>query len=137
LFKFLPRFPVWLSYMLLFATLAALYVVPTRDLFLESAVTRAFVATFALCLPVFFAGVIFIASFARVNFQGSALGSNLFGALVGGLLESLSLWFGLRSLAIMAGMLYVASAATFTWRSRARDAASEPLEVVGTSGQPF
>jgi spermidine synthase len=127
--KLLPRFPVWLSYALLFLTLVILYVVPIQDLFFESAFTRAFVATFALCLPVFFASFIFIHSFSRVSFQGSALGSNLFGALAGGLLESLSLWFGLRSLTILAAILYIGSAITISRRSRA--AASGPLEVVG------
>jgi hypothetical protein len=59
---------------------------------------------------VFFAGIIFISSFARAGFRGSALGSNLFGSLLGGLLESSSLWFGLKSLTILAVLLYLASA---------------------------
>ena len=58
----------------------------------------------------FFAGIIFVSSFARAGFRGSALGSNLFGALVGGLLESASLWFGLKSLTILAAVLYLGSA---------------------------
>jgi spermidine synthase len=127
-FKFLPRFPVWLNYALyalLFAALAVLYVVPIQSLFFESIVTRTAVATLALCSPVFFAGLIFINSFSRVNFQGSALGSNLFGALAGGLLESLSLWFGLRSLTILAATLYIGSAITISWRSRDREAVPE------------
>jgi hypothetical protein len=71
---------------------------------------RAVVSTLALCIPVFFAGIIFISSFARASFRGSALGSDLFGWLLGGLLESSSLWFGLRSLTILAAILYVDSA---------------------------
>jgi len=74
-----------------------------------------------LCTPVFFAGIIFVSSFARAGFRGSALGSNLFGSLVGGLLESLSLWFGLKSLAIIAAVLYLGSA-IFLRRSKAADA---------------
>ena len=62
-----------------------------------------------LCLPVFFAGIIFIHSFAQANFAGEALGSNLFGALVGGLLESMSYWTGIRSLLVLAAILYCAS----------------------------
>lgn len=130
-FKFLPRFSVWLSYVLLFAALAALYLVPIRSLFLESALLRGVVATFALCLPVFFASLIFIHSFFRARFQGSALGSNLFGALAGGLLESFSLWFGLRSLTIIAAALYAASAIAISWRLRVPEAAPQSLEVVG------
>jgi len=52
------------------------------------------------CLPVFFAGLVFIRSFAPVAF-GRALGSNLFGAPVGGLLE-------LLSLVLVAALLYLA-----------------------------
>jgi hypothetical protein len=62
-----------------------------------------------LCLPVFFAGIVFIRSFALEGFRSEALGSNLLGALMGGLLESLSMWTGIRSLLIVAGLLYLAS----------------------------
>lgn len=127
-FKFLPRFSVWVSYVLLFATLSILYFLPIRSLFFESAIVRGIVATLALCLPVFFASLVFIYSFSRANFQGSALGSNLFGALAGGLLESLSLWFGLRSLTIVAALLYLGSAITIFRPLRAPEPAVEPLE---------
>ena len=60
-------------------------------------------------LPVFFAGIVFIRSFAREGFRSEALGSNLFGGLVGGMLESLSMWTGIRSLLIIAALLYIAS----------------------------
>src|ERR1700751_2463224 len=44
-----------------------------------------------------------------VVLSGQALGSNLLGALVGGMLESVSLWTGIRSLIIIAGVLYLLS----------------------------
>jgi hypothetical protein len=62
-----------------------------------------------LCSPVFFASIIFIRTFAEARFSGAALGSNLLGALVGGLLESLSMWIGLRSLLFLALGLYLAA----------------------------
>jgi len=105
-----PRIPPAGAYAGLFVTLAVMYFVPMQKLFFESWAVRAVVATLALCTPVFFAGIIFVSSFARAGFRGSALGSNLFGALIGGLLESASLWFGLKSLTIIAGLLYVGSA---------------------------
>ena len=43
---------------------------------------------------------------------------------MGGLLESLSLWFGLKSLTILAGILYIASA-IFVHREKL----AEPAEV--------
>ena len=44
-----------------------------------------------------------------VKFRAAALGSNLFGALVGGVLESLSFWFGLKFLLLLAACLYAAA----------------------------
>lgn len=105
-----PRIPLVGAYLGLALSLAVMYVVPLEKLFYESWALRVFAATLVLCAPVFFAGIIFVASFAAVGFRGSALGSNLFGALIGGLLESVSLWFGLRSLTIVAALLYVGSA---------------------------
>ncbi len=104
------RIPLSLAYAGLFVSLGVMYIVPLEKLFYESWTLRAIVATLALCTPVFFAGIIFISSFARAGFRGSALGSNLFGSLIGGLLESASLWFGLKSLTILAAFLYLGSA---------------------------
>ena len=113
-----PKVPMWLAYAGLMATLVVMFVVPTERLFFESWVTRAVVATLVLCSPVFFAGIIFVSSFARVKFEGSALGSNLFGSLAGGLLESLSMWFGLKALTMLAAGIYLGSAAGLRARSR-------------------
>jgi len=104
-----PRFPYGAAYAGLFVTIAAIYLIPVRFFFLETFWLRAVVSTLVLCLPIFFAGIIFIKSFARAGFSGQALGANLIGALVGGLLESLSLWTGMRALLIVAGLLYLCS----------------------------
>jgi spermidine synthase len=101
--------PLWLAYAGLFVSLMVMYTVPLEKLFYESWGLRALLATLTLCTPVFFAGIIFISSFERAGFRGTALGSNLFGSLLGGLLESSSMWFGLKSLTIIAALLYVAS----------------------------
>lgn len=104
------RIPLTLAYAGLFLSLAVMYVLPLEKLFYQSWLLRGVLSTLALCTPVFFAGIIFISSFARAGFRGSALGSNLFGSLIGGLLESCSLWFGLKSLTILAAILYIGSA---------------------------
>jgi hypothetical protein len=109
-YEAIPRFPLSVAYVGLFLSLAVMFAVPMQKLYFESWILRALLATLALCSPVFFAGIIFISSFARAGFRGSALGSNLFGSLLGGLLESSSLWFGLKSLTILAVLLYLASA---------------------------
>jgi len=72
-----------------------------------------------LCLSVVFAGIIFIRSFAQAAFASDAVGSNLFGALVGGLLESMSFWLGMKSLTVLALCLYAGSALALRTQTRA------------------
>ncbi|HZC24336.1 MAG TPA: hypothetical protein VE866_13420, partial [Candidatus Binatia bacterium] len=105
IYEAFPRIPLPLAYVGLFVTLAVMFTVPIEKLFFDSWLLRATLATLVLCSPVFFAGIIFVSSFARAGFRGSALGSNLFGSLIGGLLESSSLWFGLKALTILAAIL--------------------------------
>ena len=128
-----PRIPLAAAYAGLLVTLAGMYFVPMQKLFLESWTLRALAGTLALCTPVFFAGIIFVSSFARSGFRGSALGSNLFGSLIGGLLESASLWFGLKSLTIIAAILYLGSA-LFLSRVKARESRTSVVgEAVPTA----
>lgn len=109
LVEFRQDFRVQWAYAGIFLTILISYFVPISRLFFPSIVAKALTATLVLCLPVFFAGIVFTRSFARERSPSEALGANLFGGLVGGLLESLSLWTGIRSLVILAGLLYLAS----------------------------
>ena len=104
-----PNIPIRLAYMGILVAVGVSYAIPLERYFFESIWMKAVAATLVLCLPVFFAGIVFIQSFARSGFQGEALGSNLLGALVGGVLESLSFWTGIQSLLIVAALLYLAS----------------------------
>jgi hypothetical protein len=104
-----PDFSVTAAYVGLLITLILGFLVPVRAIFFPSIATRILVAVLLLCIPVFFAGIVFIRSFAQVGYASEALGSNLLGAMVGGMLESLSLWTGIRSLALIAAALYLAS----------------------------
>ena len=65
-------------------------------------------ATLVTC-PLFIAALIFAKAFAQVKSASAGLASNLFGALVGGLLEYLDMWTGLSSLNLVALVLYVLS----------------------------
>lgn len=105
-----PGVPIRIAYLGIFVSAAIAYAIPIERYFFRSVLLKAIVATLVLCLPVFFAGIVFIRSFAKAKFSAEALGSNLFGALVGGVLESLSFWTGLRSLLILAVLLYAFSA---------------------------
>ena len=109
LVKWKPAIPEAVAYIGIFASIIASYAIPIEGFFFASIWVKGLVATGVLCLPVFFAAIVFIRSFAREGFRGEALGSNLVGALVGGMLESLSMWTGMRSLLIVAGLLYLAS----------------------------
>ena len=109
LVRFRPRIPVAFAYTGIFVAIAVDYSLPSERLFFPSVLLRVLAATTVFCLPVFFAGIVFIRSFAAERFSGRALGSNLLGALAGGLLESLSFWTGIRSLLLVAAVLYVAS----------------------------
>ena len=110
LHQWVPRLGAMWAYAGLFASLLVSFFLPIEQLFFKSLLVRIVVSTLVLGLPVLFAGIVFISSFAKAGFRGSALGSNLFGALAGGLLESCSLWFGLRSSVILATLIYAGSA---------------------------
>ena len=105
-----PEFAGRIAYPGLFVTLALCYFVPLQALLVRGWVERAFLASIALCLPVFFAGLIFTRSFRKAGFQAEALGSNLIGSLVGGLLEVISFWTGLRALLIVGSACYLLAA---------------------------
>jgi hypothetical protein len=110
-----PALPASVAYAGLFVSIAVAYAVPIRALVVDPLMLRVLLAIAVLCLPVFFAGLVFIRSFAAERFGSEALGSNLLGALVGGLLESLSLWTGIRSLLVLAAILYASA-----WLARPR-----------------
>lgn len=97
------------AYIGLFISLVIGMLIPTHRLLFSSVVLRALGSGVLLCLPVFFAGIIFIRSFAAAGFEGRSLGANLLGSLAGGILESISLWSGLRSVLFIAAACYVAS----------------------------
>lgn len=62
--------------------------------------------TAALTLPLFFAGLAFSMELTKASSVGVALGSNLLGAMLGGCLEYNSMYFGYRSLYVLALVLY-------------------------------
>lgn len=105
-----PQFPYWLAYIGIFLSMIINYVIPLESFFFRSVALKALAATGVLCLPVFFAGIVFVRSFEEARFSGRALGANLFGAIVGGVLESTSYWMGMRALLVLAAFFYLAAA---------------------------
>ena len=71
--------------------------------------SRGLIGGLVNALPIGFAGVIVSISLARSSNPTASLGSNLLGAVVGGCLEYLSMYIGLRALVLLAMTLYLAA----------------------------
>jgi spermidine synthase len=68
------------------------------------------VSAFLLVIPVLFSGLVFSISLRERGSAAGALSSNLFGAIVGGLLEYNSMYFGFSALYLFALGIYALSA---------------------------
>jgi hypothetical protein len=101
-----PRLPQWFITAGLAVTVVALALVPLDWFNALTGSTKLLTASAFLTAPVFFAGLIFIRSFAAASDKSQALGSNLIGALIGGLLESVSFMTGIRALVVLVGVFY-------------------------------
>ncbi len=66
--------------------------------------------TVILTCPMFFSGIVFSSLLAGTKDLAGAMAANLFGAMVGGVLEYNSMYFGFQSLYWIAMALYVAAA---------------------------
>jgi hypothetical protein len=78
-----------------------------------------FAGGFLSALPVFFAGILFATIFKRVQEVSAAFGANLLGALVGGILENLSMIYGIAFLNLLALAVYLVSLVVYLrpgWR---------------------
>jgi len=100
----LPRPAV--LYGLLLAALAVAAVVP-QDALLGLPVVPRFVAAVALAFaPIYCANLMFARRFRNVGSSTTAFGANLLGAMLGGVLEYLSLITGFRALLLLVAALY-------------------------------
>ncbi|MGA8201683.1 MAG: hypothetical protein WB814_16570 [Candidatus Sulfotelmatobacter sp.] len=77
------------------------------------------VAVAVFSIPVVFAGILFSSQFRTVESQSAALGANLLGAVAGGLMENLSLVFGMRALLLIAMGIYTLAGVAL-WRQGSR-----------------
>jgi SAM-dependent methyltransferase len=126
------RRPAWL-YVPLFAALVLAWAVPP-----ESLLNFGFLARFAAAValgfaPVFIANLVFADRFRDVGSSGVAFGTNLLGAIVGGVLEYGALVIGYRALLIVVAALY--ALAFLTGRSHLERARTRVLqEPAGVGG---
>jgi len=97
-----------LLYILLGASLLTSFFLPVNQILLSVPSGEALVA-FLTVLPMFFAAMIFACSFAKVASSSSALAYNLFGAVLGSLLEYAANYVGINKLVLIALVLYALS----------------------------
>ncbi len=93
----------------LFGALAVAYLVPARALVGLGPLAHWVLGSFMVALPIFFSAVIFAALFRHRTDTARALGYNVLGAIVGGLLEYSSMAVGIKALYLVAGAAYVAA----------------------------
>ena len=93
----------------LFASVALLYAFPLAWLHPLPLLARGLAGGLLTGLPIGIAGIIVPMLLRRAANPAAALGSNLLGAVLGGCLEYLSMYAGLKALALVALALYLAS----------------------------
>jgi hypothetical protein len=100
--------PIPWVYGALAASLAAGYVVGPAAV-LGRGTGAALLYALLLLAPIYFAGLIFSRSFSRAAASGPAIGVNILGAVVGGWAEYSAMVVGIRGLALLALVFYLAS----------------------------
>jgi hypothetical protein len=105
----LPSYKRTLWYGLLALSLIGLWLLPLRLLVELPLLERAVIGGIAFAIPIFFAGVIFSSELRTRSDSAAALGCNLCGAVVGGLLENLSMLIGLKAIGLLALAIYLGS----------------------------
>jgi hypothetical protein len=103
----------WL-FALLWAALLVSYFVPFSDLTRLSPLARGIIGGGVTALPVLFSSLIFAKMFQQTGDPANALGSNILGGLFGGALEALTIFFGIKAMALLAIAVY--GAAAFSYR---------------------
>jgi len=111
---------VWPAYTLLGLALCFNYLFPVSSFLGMAWALRVVLASLSLALPLFFAGLIFAITFSQTTSVEIALGSNLIGAVLGGIFEYTSLVYGIRVLYLFALMFYMLSALGLRWRPSGR-----------------
>lgn len=101
---------VWLLYILLFALLMLNYFLPLKTLLgITVPALRYGLASILAFAPIFIANIVFSHSFRDSLSADIAFGSNLLGAMVGGILEYFSLAFGYQALLLLVVVFYGAA----------------------------
>src|SRR6266704_2720601 len=126
-----------LLYAGLLATLAVAWIVPQESLLALTPVPRFALAVLIAFAPIFLANLVFTQRFRDVGDSTVAFAANLLGAMVGGVIEYLSLITGYRALLIVVAGLYGLAFLTGRRHVKAvRETALGPSPVPSTTASP-
>lgn len=102
----IPRLPPVIPAIGLLGSCLGLYFFDVSQIAFLPFVTKSILVGAMTTLPMLFSGLIFIDSFAKVERKDAALGANLLGALVGGILQSATFVTGINALLLIVAALY-------------------------------
>ena len=102
-----PRLPLGPVYGALIGSALALYFVDLARFAFLPFPTKALLVGVLTTLPMLFSGIVFVRSFKVAPRKDFALGANLYGALVGGLLQSISFLTGIKFLLLIVATFYM------------------------------
>jgi spermidine synthase len=124
-----PKLSLGMVYLGLIGSCVALYFIDLARFASLPYGQKAAIVAVLTALPVFFSGIVFIRSFAEVSDRDRALGANMIGSLVGGLLQSVTFITGIKALLLIVALLYIAALACHALPYFRRN----PLEESGVS----
>jgi len=125
-----PTLRLPMLFALLWAALLLSYFVPFSELTQLAPLARGVIGGAVTALPVFFSSLIFAKMFQPTSNAANALGSNILGGLFGGALEALSIFLGIKAMALLAIAVYGAAALSY------RGGQSRAANVVSTDALP-
>jgi hypothetical protein len=110
--RFGDRIPRWAIIVALFGSLAVAFAIPNASLLSLPVPLRFIFAVLIAFAPVFCANLLFAARFKNAQDTTAAFAANLFGAMIGGCLEYLSLLLGYQWLLVIVALMYALAVVT-------------------------
>jgi hypothetical protein len=104
-----PNIPIKFAYFALIGICLGLYFVDLAQFAFLPYLYKAIIVGSLTSLPMLFSGYIFIHSFQIAKVKNDALGANLFGAIAGALLQSITFIIGIKALLLIVAAFYFLS----------------------------
>ena len=104
-----PKMPLSLVATGLLGSCLGLYVIDLSTFAFLPYPVKALIVGGLTTVPLLFSGIIFARSFAATDSKPRALGANLLGSIVGGMLQSLTFIVGIKALLLLVAAIYTAA----------------------------